>query len=278
MKARAASETAAVIYSCAFKDYDFDFEPFATTPGAAMLRFTDARPYRGVWERQPIPAEASSQGSQLLANRFMKMFPGRFLPDADVAVYVDGNILIKSALSPLLEEFRSSDADIALFWHRDARTLAEEIDFAIKHRVRAEQRDLALAQRARYEELGILDRPVTENSIIFYRPRRTVTQELGAVWWDETLAYAHRDQFSLPYALSVVPARVHHWSWHFKSTLNPFFDQYPHRYGSRHNQRRLAAEFLGRYRLDQRVLSYLIHPPKIIESALKRIRPVKGRM
>jgi Protein of unknown function (DUF616) len=265
------------VYSCTFSSYDFNFGPFVHTPSARMLRFTDARRPRGNWELRPIPEEAALQPSHTLVNRYMKMFPRRFFPDSDVAVYVDGNILIKSDLTPLLDEFKASGADLALFRHPHGRTLDEEIEFALIHRVEPQQRELASAQRARYRDLGLLDSRVSENSIIFYRVSRDIVDELSALWWQETTAYAHRDQFSLPYVLSVVPVRVHYWSWHFKATPNPYFDQYPHRYGSRHNQRRLAAEFLGKYRFHQRVLSYAIHPPKIVESISKRLRPARGQ-
>lgn len=263
------------VYSCTYSSYDFDFGPFRHTPSAQMLRFTDTRSRQGNWELRPIPEEAALQPSQTLVNRYMKMFPRRFFSDADVAVYVDGNILIKSDLTPLLDEFRASGADLALFLHRHGRTLHEEIDFALTHRVKPQQRELALTQRARYRDLGLLDHRVSENAIIFYRASREIIDDFSALWWQETTAYAHRDQFSLPYVLSIVPARVHYWSWHYKATPNPYFDQYPHRHGSRHNQRRQAAEFLGKYRIDQRVLSYVIHPPKIIESISKRLRSVR---
>lgn len=270
-------DAAATVYSCTFSNYDFDFGPFAATPGARMLRFTD-RPdiRRGVWERREVPEEAASQPSQTLTNRYMKFFPMRFFEDAEVAVYVDGNILIKSDLSPLIDEFRASGADIALFPHPSGRTLDEEIEFASRHRMKPEQRPLAEKQRDRYGAAGLLGNRITENSIIFYRLASADLFAFAQTWWQEMQVLTHRDQISLPFALHQVPLAVHRWDWHFKETPNPFFDRYPHRYGSPHNQRRIAAEFLGKYRLDQRLLSYVIHPPKIVESIRKRLPPIRG--
>jgi hypothetical protein len=265
------------IYSCTFSSYDFDFGPFAATTGARMLRFTDTPEIRrGLWERLAVPEEAARQPSQALINRYMKFFPMRFFAGSEVAVYVDGNILIKADLSPLLDEFRHSGADMALFPHPSGRTLDEEIDFAMRHRMKPDQRPLAEEQRARYHALGLLDHPITENSIIFYRLGSNVLPAFAEAWWQELQTYSHRDQISLPFALHEVPLAVHSWDWHFKETPNPYFDRYPHRYGSPHKQRRIAAEFLGKYRLHQRLLSYAIHPPKIIESIRKRVPPIGG--
>lgn len=261
-----------VVYSCTSHSYDYDIDPFAATEGAAMFRFTDAPPKRGHWTRKPVPADAARQPTSTLVNRYMKFFPGRFFPDAGVAIYVDGNILIKADLAPLVTAFEASGADIALFPHPSGRTLDEEIDFALRHRVKPHQREDAIRQRERYREMGLLGQPITENSIIFYRLGCERLEEFSKTWWDETLAHAHRDQFSLPYALHRVPLQVHHWDFHFKETPNPYFDRYPHRYGSAHNRRRLPVEFLGKYKMRYRLLSYLIHPPKIMESIQKRVR------
>ncbi|MCU0856413.1 MAG: hypothetical protein MUF63_16440 [Rhodobacteraceae bacterium] len=264
------ADAGVVIYSCTSYHYDFDIDPFEATRGAAMVRFSDGPPKRGNWTRLPVPEPAARQPSPALVNRYMKFFPGRFFADAEIAVYVDGNILIRSDLSPLVAEFRASGADIALFRHPSGRTLDEEIDFALEHRVKPEQRDDANRQRERYRTMGLLDQRISENSIIFYRLGSDRLSEFCRTWWDETTAHAHRDQFSLPYALRTVPLQVHYWDFHFKKTPNPYFDRYPHRRGSARNQWIQVTEFLGNHKLRYQLLSYLIHPSKIMRTMRKR--------
>jgi hypothetical protein len=251
-----------VVYSCTFADYDFAFGPFHRTAGADFLRFGDARMSVGEWSRQPLPEVAARQPSKALANRYLKMFPGRIFPEAEIAIYVDGNIAIRSDLAPLISEFEASGADIALFPHPGGYSLNDEMNFALKiGRVRPEQREAAERQRARYRELGLLESKLTENSIIFYRITEAL-DDFGESWWQETIAFAHRDQFSLPFVLSEVPINVHYWPWHFQYTPNTYFDRYPHRtLGGRRDRARAALQFMWKHRRDYPLWKYVLNPP-----------------
>lgn len=221
-----------IVYSCTYADYDYAFGPLMGTPNTRFLRFGDGR--RGwsrTWTYVRVPADLA-QPTQTLTNRYFKFFPGRVLPDCDVAIYVDGNILVRADLTPLVTEFLASGADIALFPHPSGRTVEEEIDFALRARIPKADRDKAERQRERYRALGLLDVPVTENTILFFRMSSPVVPRLGEVWWEEMAAYTKRDQVSLPYVLRETRPKVHVWSWHFADGTNPYFSRYPHRRGN----------------------------------------------
>ena len=58
-----------------------------------------------------------------------KFFPHRILPEAEISIYVDANTLILADLTPLIEEFAASGADIGLCSRTaSAASIAEEFD------------------------------------------------------------------------------------------------------------------------------------------------------
>lgn len=217
------------IYSCTFKNYDWTLGPLAKTPQAKFLRFGDSqRSSAGIWEHIEIP-ENLRKASQTLTNRYFKFFPKIADENSDVAIYVDGNILIKADLTPLVEEFLDSNADIALFPHPSGRSVKQEIDFALKHRIPEQDRERAEAQRQKYAAEGILDSLISENTILFHKSKSARLEKMASIWWTEIEAYSKRDQISLPYAIAQVPLVIHYWKWHFDDPKNPFFQRYPHK-------------------------------------------------
>lgn len=225
-----SSSPSSIVYSCTFADYDETLGPFARTPNTQFLRFGTSKPNRRrIWQHMPVPHQLQME-TQTLTNRRFKLFPGDVLPECDVAIYVDGNILIRADLSPLIEAFWNSGADIALFPHPSGRTLENEIDFVLERTIPQEHAPLAEMQRQTYGELGILGQKITENTIIFYRMSSPKVAQIGQLWWHELKRYCKRDQISLPYVLNQLAPKVHYWDWHFHhpSEKNIYFARSPH--------------------------------------------------
>lgn len=246
----------AIVYSCSFRDYDYTIGPLERTHSCEFLRFGDSlRDRFGVWCHELVP-DALRGDSQLLMNRRMKLFPERFLPDCDVAIYVDGNILIRADLSPLIVEFMESGADIALFRHPSGRTLNQEIDHALVYRIPSEDFQVTEEQRKRYASMGLLEAQISENSVIFYRMGSSKIARLGEAWWGELDRYSKRDQISLPYALQQSMASVYFWDWHFHSpsSKNLYFARYRHRRTGFLNQLRDRPHVLQEYSVRHRLI------------------------
>lgn len=246
----------AIVYTCTFDDYDYNFGPLVRTPNTRFLRYGTSRPNRWrIWEHLPVPDDMALE-TQTLTNRRFKFLPGAVLPDCDVAIYVDGTILVRADLSPLIAEFWDSGADIALFPHPSGRTVEQEMDFALEHKTPARDIPLMQAQRDRYREMGLLDMPVTENTIIFYRMAAPKVAEIGTLWWEEFERFSKRDQISLPYVRDRIAPKVHLWDWHFHapSDRNRYFARAPHRRPSRLARLRAAAFFMKDHALEYRAL------------------------
>ena len=219
-----------VVYTCTFPDYDFIHAPFVITPGVEYVLHTPAAPrhLRG-WTWRPLPPEVAGL-SQTMANRYCKFFPYKLFPDADVTIYMDGNILPRGDLRPLIDEFLASDAEIGLFRHPYRDTLDDELDFCKKvGKVRPEDIGKADAQVAGYYSDGLpRDSVLTQNGIIF---RRHDGPHLGAamqMWWEHMQTHVPRDQLSGPYVMWKSGLTSSVWPWIY-SRANPYFLWYPHR-------------------------------------------------
>lgn len=236
------------IYSITLNDYDHTFGPLAYTPKAEFLRFGNWKPEFGCkWQLMSIPNNLEDF-SPTLINRYLKIHPKAVAPNAEVCVYVDGNILIKNDLTPIIEEFRASNADIALFPHPSKRTVAEELEFAVKvGRIKPEQQQRVVTQHAKYARTGTLTEQITENSIVFYNMKSDKIDAISAAWWDELICYTHRDQICLPYVINSVIPRVKFWDWHFNDRINPYFSRYPHKHGSQFRIEKRKANFLKNF-------------------------------
>lgn len=220
------------IYTSTFSDYDILMSPLKTTPGCSYIALTDTpQSFTRHWRFRPLP-DATRNMAQNEANRYCKLFPNRLLPEWDVSIYVDGNILILQDLSPLIKEFLESDADIALFPGQYDRTVAEEITLTLERdKVRPERRNAALEQLSYLRERGFDGLPITMNGVLFRRHDRPRLDELMEAWWNDINRFAMRDQFSLPGLLATSDVAVHHWGWQYFHQKNPYFHVYSHRIG-----------------------------------------------
>jgi len=221
-----------VVYACTHLDYDQIFSPVVPTPGVDFVLFADRRPrlVRG-WQWRPMP-EAVGGMSQTLANRYAKFFPYAVLPEADCSIYIDANTLVLGDLTPLVEEFLASGADIGLFPHRERSTIAEEFEFGRRvGKIPPSDVEKGLAQLRRYREAGLPpDPPFTENAIVFRRHGNPALEAAMDLWWSELMNYTQRDQLSLPYVLFKSQLKVKFWDWNYKY-VNPYFLRYVHRRG-----------------------------------------------
>lgn len=229
--------TRTILYSCANLAYDQIFSPVSPSPGIEPVLFSDRRPrfVRG-WNWRPMPPETAEMGPSL-GNRHAKFFPMKIFPEADYSIYIDANLLVIADLTPLLEEFIASDADIGLFPHSARRDIGSEFEFC-KQVGKIAPRDHALGaeQIAFYRAEGLPeDHLFTENAIILRRHGRGEARGealTGAMelWWEQLARFTKRDQLSLPYVLHRSGLRVKLWDWTFLAP-NPYFSRYIHRRG-----------------------------------------------
>jgi hypothetical protein len=213
-----------VVYSAIFGGYDTPMPHYGTEPDTDYVLLTDTPPrWRSGWTLRP-PPPAIAELPPNLANRWCKFFPHRLFPEAQVSVYLDGNILIRSDLDPLVEAFRASGATMALFPHHARTDVASEIEACVAlAKLDPATLETARAQQAHYRALGMpADAPLSENAILFRRHDRPELDRAMALWWDELLAWTSRDQLSLPFVLHRTGLSCHWWPWSYRLE-NPVF-------------------------------------------------------
>lgn len=272
-----APDISTIIYSCTFANYDYTLGPLARTHGAQFLRFGTTKPNRHrIWQHRPVPKHMHRE-TQTLTNRRFKLFPGEVLPECDVAIYVDGNILIRADLTPLIREFWESGADIALFPHPSGRTLEQEIDFSLGRTIPDAHAPLAEEQRRDYRPLGIMNEKISENTILFYRMSSPKVAQMGQLWWHELERYCKRDQISLPYVIQQVQPKIHYWDWHFHSASkkNSYFARSGHRAKDPFARLKSVAFFMEEFSWPHKILARTIAFGGWVVGPVKRLVGLK---
>lgn len=262
-----------VVYTCQIGGRDWIHGPRVIPHGVDFLRFADRKPFRlKGWQHRAL-TEAPGARTARIVSRFPKLRPHDTLQGYDIAVWIDGSVEVIGDLTPLLQAFARSQANVGFFPHPSGRTVAEELDFAMKtSRIPADMHETAIRQRARYAAAGTLECRIVEATIIFYRLPNAALRKAGEAWWQEVTIYTERDQVSQPYAMQDGSLDIHLWDWHFAED-NPFFRRHPHRPKTLRARLKKGAYHLGDSRLDYRLAGYAIQIAGAIKRKAFRPRP-----
>jgi len=142
--------------------------------------------------------------SPFLASRWCRFFPYLLAPDADVSIYVDGNIRILGPLMPIIKDFLDSRHGMGLFRHPCRQNIRAEAKACVKYN-KLDDHDLQLIwdQVLLYEKSGVpIQGKLTENGVIFRNHHDTKLKETMELWWHELVHGVKRDQISLPWVRS----------------------------------------------------------------------------
>lgn len=128
------------------------------------------------------------------------MHPKEFFPDADYAVYVDGNIGIQSFLGSYLIKTNISTG-IAIFSHSQRQCAYAEALVCISRKKGS--KEAIEHQMALYNKEGFpKDYGMYECTIIASDLQNTTSAEVFDQWWKAFLqSKSYRDQLSLPYVM-----------------------------------------------------------------------------
>lgn len=127
--------------------------------------------------------------------RHYKTLPHRYLPDADVWVWVDGNIRLRIQPHAVVEQHL--DSDFVAFKHPDRDCAYVEAAFCAK--LGKEKRLTLEKQTARFNKAGFPRRwGLAETGIVIRRNTEAV-RELNEAWWSEIERGSARDQVALPF-------------------------------------------------------------------------------
>lgn len=161
--------------------------------GLHYLRKTTGLAAIPAWEVRQV---AATYGPRRTARHY-KALAHYYLPDADVTIWVDGNVRLLAPPAALVKQYLG-DADLAIFAHPDRACLYDEAAFCAK---KGKDRATVLnRQTARYRAEGMPRKwGLPETRCVIRRNTERIA-DLNALWWHELQAHSVRDQVSLPYA------------------------------------------------------------------------------
>lgn len=194
-----------VIYTCISGGYDYLKEPLLEFCNVEYVCFTDSesnisKADCSKWTIKKIPESIIKSYGKIFSNRYIKMHPKELFPDADYAIYVDGNIGIYSFLGSYAIN-TNTKTGIAIFSHSQRQCAYVESEICISRK--KGNKEAIKHQMQEYDKIGFPKNfglyECTIIAIDLYNPLST---EIMDKWWEEFLhSQSHRDQLSLPYVI-----------------------------------------------------------------------------
>jgi hypothetical protein len=212
------------VYTCVVDGYDRIGAPLIVEGATDYIVFSDDSDLAvpSPWQLRPI---LRRERNPRMTARWHKLHPHRLFPESDVSVYIDSNILLRAALSPLLARMLAG-APIAVFRHPERDCPYAEAEVVRRHRL--DEAAVVTAQVAYYRSKGFAAKGGLHNSGVLLRrhndPRLVPFHE---DWWRQLKVFSHRDQISLDFMLQrhgIAPAEIPGLLAH-----SPWFAVAPHR-------------------------------------------------
>jgi len=193
-----------VVYTAIFGKKDVLHDPLVRPIGVDFVCFTDQPLSSSVWRVVRVsPPEKDSTRSA----RKYKILAHKFLPEYDMSMWVDGNVLVKGDVREFLEKYLSVN-NFAVFDHAQCpdmpiSTLAEHeerllaMERAGKHQ---EDPDLMHRQGEAYRADGYPDdRGLAWTLVLLRRHNAPDVVRAMDAWWQELVRWSKRDQISFNY-------------------------------------------------------------------------------
>lgn len=164
--------------------------------GADYVLFSDAPTAPYVYALRPAPYHDEDP---VRMARFVKTHPHRLVTDRRIAIWVDGNILIRGDLSALIAAFERSERPVAAVPHPLRRSVFEEAAECVK---RGKDDSAAIEeQMRRYRAEGFDCDDLIESNLMMFRLDHPKLAPILDGWWAEIEKGSRRDQLSFNYAL-----------------------------------------------------------------------------
>ncbi|WP_277813178.1 glycosyltransferase [Hyphomonas johnsonii] len=192
-----AADLNIAIYTCATGGYDVPLPHESLIDRASYHFFTDQPTGRaGFWHLAPLVFPLTDP---VRCARLHKTSPQRLLPDADIAVWIDGNIAVTGDIARYVDQVVAANASFGLVAHPIRSTFMEEARAIADYGL--DTSDTVAKQVGRYVIEGFLgDEGLAETNFMVMDLRRPETQATLDIWRSEIEHGSRRDQLSFDYA------------------------------------------------------------------------------
>lgn len=202
-----------VIYTVITGGYDRLLKPLKITQGWDYICFTDDRDMMDdFWE---IRYFEDPQLDPAKLSRKPKILAHKFLPEYDISIYHDPNLLATESLEGFVREI----GPCGISAKRHPRR--ENIDQEREKIIELGKADPNLVNRQVDFYIGqgmpLVPGQLCENGILYRTHNDPKVIEICETWWKEILQWSHRDQLSLPYVLWKLDFRMRKYSHHLSN-------------------------------------------------------------
>ena len=194
-----------VIYTAITAGVDTLRGPTSPAAGWSYVCFSESDPKCPPWRWSPIQPGALSPVRQA---RDIKVNAHRYLPEAQISLWMDGNIEHRADLNDLAARLLE-DTDIALHAHPQRRCLYQEAIAVLT--LGKDDAERVLPQVLKYARESMPTEAGLYATGVLLRRHTERMADLEKRWWKEIQEGSHRDQISLPFvlrALNVKPAII----------------------------------------------------------------------
>ncbi len=199
------NEKRLVIYTAIFGKKDRLITPRVVPPNCDVICFTDLPLRSSVWQvrrvARPLPDATRSA-------RMYKLLPHKFLPEYDIALWVDGNMLIKSDIRPLIEIYLDTAHHLAVYsmdqQMNDKRDCVyDELEqlFALNKQGKYQDESAVMqAQVDGYRSAGYpAHNGLAWTCVLLRMHNEPDVIAFDEAWWQELSTKSKRDQLSFNY-------------------------------------------------------------------------------
>jgi GT2 family glycosyltransferase len=186
-----------VVYTCITSGYDSLMVPEVINNSVDYICFSESPiDGHGVWKIKPIPFH---HPDPVRVARFVKTHPHLLLQDYDIAIWVDGNILIRNDLQSYIDKIKDNGTSAGFIVHPLRNCIYEEADACL--RLNKDDSGVIHSQMEYYKNCGFPHNAgMYETNFFIVRLENNSVKEFFSRWWNGIQSFSRRDQ------LSVIPA------------------------------------------------------------------------
>lgn len=191
-----------VIYSAIIGRYDNILEPMYEPDNVDYIMFTDQNLESKIWNVKNIPEKISKLNNPILINRYIKFHPYELFSEQeyDYSIYVDGNILIVSDLTSMINLI-DKDYGIGMHKHYSRNCTYDEALTCIynkKGNAKAIRKMINEYKEENFpKQYGLLEAPIIVSDL-----KNEISLKLQNEIYDKLISTeTYRDQLCIPYVL-----------------------------------------------------------------------------
>lgn len=227
-----------VVYTAIANNYDSLKLPEVLDADIDYVVFTNNKlPDTGIWQARPLP---TGHGDATRNCRYVKTHPHVLLPDYEIAIWIDSNIMLVDSINSDISRFMESGKLVGAMPHPYRTNIYDELEAC--RSMSKDSSDLMQKQIDYYRSQNFVHNDLIESNFMMFDLSHKLTHMFLDTWWEQIKQFSRRDQLSLNYSLSFNKVEWHRITKFPNSARNHPSLAYVHHDGGKSS----AFDFLGK--------------------------------